>query len=155
MGIIHSLSEVEDDPNLHVEGIELFRDFPREMALIRKQVAEAHDRYPGLKVITHIAHSIYCTDRPQQFSDSRVISLDGKHASWGDGSAFGPSDRPRVGGGGSFIPGPAIVASTRFTRLTPEALRPRTRLSLQSIGAESERNSTWTNTNPRSSSPFP
>jgi hypothetical protein len=90
VGIIHSLSEVEDDPNLHVEGIELFRDFPLEMALIRKQVAEAHDRYPGLKVISHIAHSIYCTDRPEQFSDSRVMSVDGQHASWGDGSAFGP-----------------------------------------------------------------
>ena len=89
VGIIHSLSEVEDDPNLHVEGIELFRDFPREMALIKRQVAEAHDRYPDLKVITHIAHSIYCTDRPEQFSDSRVMSVDGKHASWGDGSAFG------------------------------------------------------------------
>lgn len=89
VGIIHSLSKVADDENLHVEGIELFREFPKEMALIRKQAEATHKVKPGFKVIQHIAHSIYTTNRPEQFADSRVIHADGKPAAWGDGSAFG------------------------------------------------------------------
>lgn len=89
VGIIHSLSEVADDENLHVEGIELFRDYLLEMELIRRQVAGTQKAKPGFKVIQHIAHSIYTTSNTQQFADSRVITADGSHASWSDGSAFG------------------------------------------------------------------
>jgi hypothetical protein len=89
VGIIHSLSKVADDENLHVEGIELFREFPKEMALIKKQAQGTHKIKPGFKVIQHIAHSIYTTNNPMQFADSRVTAIDGKQVTWGDGSAFG------------------------------------------------------------------
>jgi hypothetical protein len=89
VGIMHSLSEVEDDKNLHVEGVELFREFPQEMELIRQQIEGTQKVRPGFKVIQHIAHSIYTTSNTEQFADSRVINEDGTHATWGDGSAFG------------------------------------------------------------------
>ena len=89
VGIMHSLSEIEDDENLHVEGIELFREYPQEMELIRQQVAGTQRVKPGFKVIQHIAHSIYTTSNTGQFADSRVITADGTHATWSDGSAFG------------------------------------------------------------------
>lgn len=87
-GFMHSLSTVADDRELHVEGIELFRDFPRELALMKQQIAETHAEHPNLKALQHIAHSLYCTNRPEQFLDSRVI-VNGTHLSWGDGVAFG------------------------------------------------------------------
>ena len=88
IGLFHSLSEIADDPNLHIEGIE-FRDFPLEMQLLSEQVAEIHANDPDFDVALHIAHSLYTTNNPDQFADSKVISMNGTQASWGDGSAFG------------------------------------------------------------------
>ena len=88
IGIVTCLSFAEDDSDLHIEGIE-FSDFPKEMVLLRRQTDALHDKHPFLKVIVHIAHSLYCTNDPDRFADSKVIGPDGKQASWGDGSEFG------------------------------------------------------------------
>jgi hypothetical protein len=89
IGIFHNISEIADDPNLHIEGIE-FRDFPLERQLLRQQTDAIHAMDPDFDVIVHIAHSLYATNNPDQFADSKVISSNGTQASWSDGSAFGP-----------------------------------------------------------------
>lgn len=89
IGIFHSLSEIADDPEIHIDGIE-FRDFPLERALLAEQVAAIHAMDPDFDVALHIAHSLYATNNPDQFADSKVIVSNGQQASWGDGSAFGP-----------------------------------------------------------------
>jgi len=88
VAIIPSISNALDDPNLYIEGIE-FMDFPKEMAFLKQQAADSRRQFPGLKVVFHIAHSLYCTDKPDRFADSKVIAADGRQATWGDGSTFG------------------------------------------------------------------
>lgn len=81
-GIIHCLSGTADDPELSIEGIE-FMDFPKEMALVKRQTRAIHQRYPGFKAMFHVAHSLYCTNEPDRFADSKVIRADGTQAMWG------------------------------------------------------------------------
>jgi hypothetical protein len=88
IGLIHNLAYAADDPELSIEGIE-FTDFPLEMQLVKEQRDTIRQLHPGLKAIFHIAHSLYCTNKPDRFADSKVIGSDGNQASWGDGSAFG------------------------------------------------------------------
>ena len=88
VAIIPSISNARDDPNLYIEGVE-FVDFPQEMDFLKQQVAGIKKKYPGMKVVLHIAHSLYCTNAPDRFSDSKVIAADNTQASWGDGTDFG------------------------------------------------------------------
>ena len=82
-GAIHCLSGAADDPQVSIEGIE-FMDFPREMALLKEQMSKIHRQFPHLRVVVHVAHSLYCTNRPDRFADSKVINADGSQAVWGD-----------------------------------------------------------------------
>lgn len=88
IGLIHNLAETADDPKLSVEGIE-YTDFPKEMALLREQREKLRAIDPALKVMFHIAHSLYCTNQPERFADSKVIGSDGKQLTWDDGASFG------------------------------------------------------------------
>lgn len=91
-GLIHCLSFAADDPGISIEGIE-FLEYPKEREALRKQIAAIHQAFPGMKVLFHIAHSLYATNRPEQtFADSRVIGPDGKHAVYttNPGSYFSP-----------------------------------------------------------------
>ena len=72
-----------DNPALAIEGFE-YVDFPKHQQLIKEQAAAIKKRYPGLKVIPHIAHSLYTTNKPERFRDSQVISAKGKQVFWGD-----------------------------------------------------------------------
>jgi hypothetical protein len=85
-GCIHGLSGTADDPQVSVEGIE-FVNFPKEMELLKKQMAAIHARFPGLKMIFHIAHSLYLSNHPDIFPDSKVILADGSQAIWDDPAA--------------------------------------------------------------------
>ena len=105
VGIVHSLSEIADDPDLHIEGIE-FVDFPMEMALLTQQIADTNAAHPDLEVVLHIAHSLYATDDPDQYLDSRVILPGGQQASWGDGSAFGAAKQAAGWKWWTFYPTP-------------------------------------------------
>ncbi len=86
-GMIHCLSTCADDPELSIEGIE-FMDFPKEMALLKKQAAAIHRKHPGFKVVFHIAHSLYATNNPDRFADSKVIGSGGRQAQWQPGDYF-------------------------------------------------------------------
>jgi len=82
VGVISCLSQTADDPEVSIEGIE-FMDFPREMQLTKAQTTAIHKMHPGFKTVFHIAHSLYATDKPERFDDSKVILENGKHAVWG------------------------------------------------------------------------
>ena len=82
IGVLSCLSRAADDPEVSIEGIE-FMDFPEEMRLLRAQATAIHRRHPNFKVVFHIAHSLYCTDDPDRFADSKVIMADGEQAVWG------------------------------------------------------------------------
>ena len=86
-GFIHCLATCADDPELSLEGIE-FMDFPKEMALLKAQAAAIHKMHPEFKVVFHIAHSLYTTNNPDRFADSKVIGADGKQAQWKPGDYF-------------------------------------------------------------------
>ena len=74
------LAHATDDPQVSIEGIE-FMDFPKEMAVIKDQFSTIHKEFPHLKLMFHIAHSLYTTNKPdQKFPDSRLIRADGKQA---------------------------------------------------------------------------
>lgn len=81
-GIISCLSRSADDPEVSVEGIE-FLDFPKEMDLLKQQAMAFHHRYPDKKLMFHIAPSLYMTNQPERFADSKVMAADGKQAVWG------------------------------------------------------------------------
>jgi len=88
IGIFPCLAEPVDDPNLPIEGIE-FIDFPKERELLRLQTTALHKKHPGVKLVFHIAHSLFATNNPDRFADSKVINADGTQARWGDGRYFG------------------------------------------------------------------
>jgi len=76
-----------DDPGMSLEGIE-FTEYPKESALLKKAIAESHRLNPGLKVMFHIAHGLYATNRPETlFPDSRVIDSAGNQVLYGSDSA--------------------------------------------------------------------
>ncbi len=94
--IIHSLGRAFDDPELSVEGIE-FIDYPREMQLLTDQAAVFKRRYPGRKVMFHVAHSLFMTNDPNRFADSKVILADGSHAQWMANVPYVTSQRQNEG----------------------------------------------------------
>ena len=105
IGIIHNIAEIADDPDIHVEGIE-FIDYPLERQLLTQQVSEIHSLYPDIDVTVHLAHSLFATNNPNRFADSRVIRADGSQASWSDGSAFGPQKQAEGWRWWTFYPTP-------------------------------------------------
>jgi len=106
IGIISGLAQAADDPLISIQGIE-FMDFPRERELIRNQMAAIHKKLPGFKAVIHIAHSIYTTNRPERFADSRVVNPDGKQVRWGYGYGYIGKERQDEGWRGwIFYPTP-------------------------------------------------
>lgn len=75
-----------DDPQVSIEGIE-FMEYPQECARIKAQFAQVKREYPGAKVMIHVAHGLYCTNRPEElFSDSRAMDANGRQFDYGGGS---------------------------------------------------------------------
>ena len=95
-GLVHCLSGAADDPAVSIEGIE-YMDFPKEIALLKKQMQEVHARHPDMKVLIHVAHSLYATDRPERFADSRVIKADGSQVVWPDDGKYIKPERQQAG----------------------------------------------------------
>lgn len=72
------LSAATDDPKVSLEGIE-FMEYPKEKAVIKEQFAKLQKDYPDIKLMFHVAHSLYANNKPEQlFPDSRVIDANGK-----------------------------------------------------------------------------
>ena len=80
-GSFGCLAHCADDRGISIEGVE-FVDFPKEMGRLKRQIAAIHKLHPDLKVMFHVAHSLYATNKPERFADSRVISSNGKQAVW-------------------------------------------------------------------------
>ena len=62
-----------DNPATPLEGIE-FVHYPRECAALRDTFARTKARYPGMKVMFHVAPGLYfCNDPETRFPDSRAM----------------------------------------------------------------------------------
>ena len=80
---IGCLSHAADDPGMSVEGIE-FMEYPKECALLKETFAETKRRFPGVKVMFHVAHSLYATGKPTElFPDSRTLDASGQQSDYG------------------------------------------------------------------------
>ena len=75
------MSHSADDPGISIEGIE-FVNFPKEMAIYSKTMKATKAKYPNMAVMFHIAQSLYATNNPDCYADSRVIDKNGKQAVW-------------------------------------------------------------------------
>lgn len=81
---IPCLSHAEDDAGISIEGFE-FMEYPAECALVKQTLARTREMYPDLKVMFHVAHSLYATDKPEAlFPDSRTLNNEGKQTDYGD-----------------------------------------------------------------------
>ncbi len=106
IGIISGLAATADDRLISIQGIE-FMDFPKERKLIRGQMAAIHKRLPGFKAVIHIAHSIYTTNNPDRFADSKVVNRNGEQVRWGYGYGYIGKERQDEGWRGwIFYPTP-------------------------------------------------
>ena len=75
-----------DDPQVSIEGIE-FMEHRQECARIKAQFEQVKREYPGAKVMIHVAHGLYCTNRPEElFPDSRALHPGGTQLDYGGGS---------------------------------------------------------------------
>ena len=81
---IPCLSHAEDDPGISIEGFE-FVDYPAECALVQQTLAQTKALYPDMKVMFHVAHSLYATNKPDAlFPDSRTVNSEGRQTDYGD-----------------------------------------------------------------------
>ena len=83
---IACLSRPLDNPSLPLEGIE-FVEFPKESAALKDTLSRTKAMYPGMKVMFHVAHSLYmCSDSERRWQDSRALGPDGKQLHYGPNS---------------------------------------------------------------------
>ena len=72
------LSHAADDPQVSIEGIE-FIDFPEERRRLQAAFAQIRAEHPDVHLMFHIAHSLYCTNKPGDlFADARVLDANGQ-----------------------------------------------------------------------------
>ena len=80
------LGHPPDDPTVSLEGFE-FMEYPKETALLTETFAKTKSAYPGIRVMFHVAHSIYACGNPKErFLDSRAVHKDGSQVSYGTNS---------------------------------------------------------------------
>jgi hypothetical protein len=76
------LSNVADDPEIEIEGID-FLWLPKERARLKQQFDAIRAINPQLKLMFHIAHTLLSTNKPSElYPDSRVLGPDGTHLIW-------------------------------------------------------------------------
>ena len=74
------VARIADDPAISLEGIE-FMYYPKEKALLARQMRAIRRAAAGVTAGFHIAHSLFATNTPDKiFPDSRVIKADGSQA---------------------------------------------------------------------------
>ena len=77
------LGKPPDDPAVSLEGFE-FVEYPIESRLIKKTFAESKALYPNMRVMFHVAHSLYaCSNPKERFLDSRALHADGTQVHYG------------------------------------------------------------------------
>jgi hypothetical protein len=83
---IGCLGQAADNPALSLEGFE-FTEYPKECALLKQTFAQTKALYPDVKVMFHVAHSLYITNRPDElFADSRILDAAGVQTMYGGNS---------------------------------------------------------------------
>ena len=91
------VTHIADDPGISIEGIE-FIQYPKECAALKNTFIETKRRFPGIKVMFHVAHSLYATNKPEElFADSRIIARSGKHEMYGNFSGYFTEERRAQG----------------------------------------------------------
>ncbi len=81
-GSFGCLTKVADDPEIEIEGIE-FIELPKERARIKAQFDAIRETNPDLKLMFHVAHSLWSTNKPgETFPDARVIDAAGNHVTY-------------------------------------------------------------------------
>ena len=71
------------DPTISLEGWE-FMEYPEICQKLKRSMAATRAAYPDMKVMFHVAHSLYATDKPEQlFPDSRAIEENGSQTLYG------------------------------------------------------------------------
>ena len=97
---LNGLEFPADDPDISLNGIEFLQGYPKEMALMKEQIAAIQKMHPGMQVMFHVAHSLYNTNKPEQtFPDSRVLNADGKQATYDQGSVQRYTSKERMAQG--------------------------------------------------------
>jgi hypothetical protein len=81
------LKHIVDDPGITVDGFE-FREYPLVSQKLAALFGATRKAYPHVQVMTHLAHSLYATNNPMRFADSRVIDAEGKQTIYGDTDAY-------------------------------------------------------------------
>ena len=77
------LGRPPDDPTVSLEGWE-FTEYPKESAALKKTFAQTKRMHSGVKVMFHVAHALYATDKPEKlFADSRAIDVNGRQCHYG------------------------------------------------------------------------
>jgi hypothetical protein len=75
-----------DDPRVSIEGID-FTKYPLECARTKAFFERVKRVYPEAKVMIHVAHGLYCCNRPEEvFPDSRALDANGNQMDYGGGS---------------------------------------------------------------------
>ncbi len=87
VGIIHGLGRLADDPGLADQGF-AFIDFPKEQEMLHRQAIAIKRRHPGLKVVFHNAHTLYATNNPERFADSKIVGPNGRQKRSGGLGSF-------------------------------------------------------------------
>jgi hypothetical protein len=99
------MMHIEDNPGVSIEGIE-FMDFPEEKRVLKEQAAAIHAAHPGLKVVFHIAHTLYATNEPDRYADSKLTGPDGQQRVSGGPPNFSPEASDQGWGYHVFYPAP-------------------------------------------------
>lgn len=83
---IGCLSKPLDNPATPLEGIE-FMEYPKESAAIKDTFARTKALFPGIKVMFHVAHSLYmCNNPDKRFPNSRAMDTNGRQMYYGPNS---------------------------------------------------------------------
>ena len=91
------VTHVADDPGISIEGIE-FLELPKERAALKQTYIEMKKRFPGIKVMFHIAYNIYATNKPEEtFPDSRLMARSGKHEMYNNSLGYFSEERRAQG----------------------------------------------------------
>lgn len=80
---VSALSRVMQNPTISLEGWE-WMEYPQVIQRLKEVISNTTKMYPSMKVIFHVAHALYATNKPKElFSDSLAIDVNGNMDHYG------------------------------------------------------------------------
>ncbi|MDP6450888.1 MAG: LamG domain-containing protein, partial [Lentisphaeria bacterium] len=76
------LTRVTADPVVSIEGWE-FREYPVVCERIKQTITATREKYPQMQAGFHVAHSLFTTNNPERFADSKAIDVNGNQIMYG------------------------------------------------------------------------